>query len=102
MPARVDPPGQRLAGREHVIHRAVMDDRGRAVNLGQVDDAEAGSFSRLRGHLNGSMDEDSAVPSWGVLVVRDAGPGVEASAADSREQVLVERLDDRRDVLGLK
>src|SRR5437667_7501453 len=34
VPVGVDPPRQRLAGRQHVVHGAVVDDGRRAVHLG--------------------------------------------------------------------
>src|SRR5690349_3468467 len=92
----VDPPRQCLAGRQHVVHRAVVDDGRRAVHLGQVHDGDA--VGRRGGHRHGGVHDDAALGL--VLVVRDGRTGRrDVGAGQAAPHVVVERLDDRRDGL---
>src|SRR5690242_6610771 len=70
VPVGVDPARQRLAGRQHVVHGAVVDDGRGAVHLRQVHDADA--LKGRGGHGHGGVHEDAALR--GVLVVRHGRP----------------------------
>src|SRR5215475_10193127 len=59
----VGPPGQRLAGGQHVVHGTVVDDGRRALHFRQVHDADVEAAVAIGpdGHGHGGVHHDGAV-----------------------------------------
>src|SRR5215218_10998967 len=70
----VDPARQCLDGRHDIVHRAAVHDRGRLLDLGQVNDREVVFVAEIGVDRKGGMDENTFAIR-GVLVIGDRRAG---------------------------
>jgi len=79
-----------------------VQDRGRLLDLGQIHNREVVVLTGIGVDRNGGMNEDP-IAMRGVLVVGNVWAGGDQPATvEPAAQFIVERLDDRTDVLGLE